>query len=476
MSTTSTACVSSADILGTLGEGGFGKVYKINKNGKSYALKTFKKRDLSAGNLIELDILRRVNHPNVVNAVDVYFSTEGCKVCVLMELATSDLHSLIGSRPLTMMEKIDIMFSLVCGLAYLHANDIIHRDIKPSNVLMFGSTPKIADYGLAVISPTKTHPTSHAGTRNYKAPELLVGYPTFDSGIDVWAMGLTFYELLTDGERIVEGETPEECVQNIVDGIGKFPARLKLNGWNYDVVLPSDPFENIDQPWRGVIKEMLTIDPDKRPNAQTLLKNFGNYKGGCSTPKIELLPFIFDISEPYTDIRSEWLRNAYEASAKDESDLDYKVFFLGVDIADRFFTLEKRLTIEQIELYLPACFSLAVCLLKEDTGDADETEKCKVVGTLGFNLFRPTADTYYPWLSNDQVAEMLISTAYAATKKALSVEAWSDRLVAIVNPDELEYFTAKEIVEGIASTFKGKESIPDAALKMTEERVAKMKG
>ena len=402
-----TACVSAQDILGTLGEGTFGKIYKIKHAGSLYALKTFKKRDLSAGNMKEMDILKRVNHPNVSGAVDVYFSSERCKVCVVMELASRDLRKTMDT-PLPLDAVVDIMHSLLCGLAYLHSNYIIHRDIKPENILMFGDTPKIADFGLSSIVPSKTQPYSYSGTPNYLAPELLVSYPTFDNRIDIWAMGLVFLELMT-GTLLVDSSNPQEEIQIITDNIGEFPVKLRLHGWNYGQLLPDDPFETIPDPWNKLIQDMLIIDPDTRPSATLLLEEyFENYPSGCRIDAVLYPPYRVNLAPNYARVRETWLKSAFVASAQGEELLDYQVFFLGVDIADRFFSLYRSATDEEVEEYLPACFSLGACLLKEDTGDADEPQKCKIVDVLKFSLFRPTADIVYPHIDLDDIADMMI--------------------------------------------------------------------
>jgi serine/threonine protein kinase len=240
------------------------------------------------------------------------------------------------------------------------------------------------------------------------APELLVSYPTFDNRIDIWAMGLVFLELMT-GTLLVDSSNPQEEIQIITDNIGEFPVKLRLHGWNYGQLLPDDPFETIPDPWNKLIQDMLIIDPDTRPSATLLLEEyFENYPSGCRIDAVLYPPYRVNLAPNYARVRETWLKSAFVASAQGEELLDYQVFFLGVDIADRFFSLYRSATDEEVEEYLPACFSLGACLLKEDTGDADEPQKCKIVDVLKFSLFRPTADVVYPHIDLDDIADMMI--------------------------------------------------------------------
>lgn len=85
---------------------------------------------------------------------------------------------------------------VVCGLKYLHAKKIIHRDIKPSNLLINETMQvKICDFGLSIVFDERKLNKDRCGTRNYLPPEV-VSYDGWRLVSDMWAVGVTVYELL----------------------------------------------------------------------------------------------------------------------------------------------------------------------------------------------------------------------------------------------------------------------------------------
>lgn len=98
---------------------------------------------------------------------------------------------------------LSIMRDVFCGLAHIHALDIIHRDIKPSNILLKSATggAVIADFGIAwkegdPSSEKSEEKISDIGTTCYRAPELLFGYHSYGPSADMWAAGCVFAEVM----------------------------------------------------------------------------------------------------------------------------------------------------------------------------------------------------------------------------------------------------------------------------------------
>lgn len=90
------------------------------------------------------------------------------------------------------------MYQLIKGVNYCHSRRIIHRDLKPQNILVTqDQTLKIADFGLARVFtlPIKTL-THEIETLWYRAPEILLGQKEYSLGVDIWAVGCIFAELI----------------------------------------------------------------------------------------------------------------------------------------------------------------------------------------------------------------------------------------------------------------------------------------
>ena len=83
------------------------------------------------------------------------------------------------------------------GLQYIHKHGYFHRDMKPENLLVTGSTLKIADFGLAREIRSLPHFTEYVSTRWYRAPEVLLRSRSYNSPIDMWAVGVIMAEMYT---------------------------------------------------------------------------------------------------------------------------------------------------------------------------------------------------------------------------------------------------------------------------------------
>lgn len=152
-----------------------------------------------------------LNHPNIVEIYDVG-EDEGSHYIVMEYVKGKTLKQLIAQRgAMEKHEAISIMDQLVSAVLEAHQKNIIHRDIKPQNVIVKDDgTVKMADFGIATVADTLqlTQADIVMGSVHYLAPELARGESaSFQS--DIYALGITFYELLTGqvphhGEQAVQ--------------------------------------------------------------------------------------------------------------------------------------------------------------------------------------------------------------------------------------------------------------------------------
>lgn len=148
--------------------------------------------------LREIKLLQELSHPNVIGLLDVFGHRSN--VSLVFDYMDTDLEVIIkdSSIVLTLAHIKAYMLQTFLGLEYLHVHWILHRDLKPNNLLINSKgVLKIGDFGLARFfgSPSRVY-THQVVTRWYRAPELLFGARNYATGVDVWATGCVFAELL----------------------------------------------------------------------------------------------------------------------------------------------------------------------------------------------------------------------------------------------------------------------------------------
>ena len=226
--------------LQKLGEGGFGKVFKVKRksDGKIIALKIPTSLDEKIKKYIlkEIKVWKNLNHPNIVKMFNAYEEP-----IPHIEMEYVDGHNLNGKiirdldkypKPLNPKEAIKLIKQIADGLKHAHSKNIIHRDIKPSNILLTSNlVPKITDWGLAKIgAKSSTATTTKALTLLYSAPEQIdeAEYGKTDKRTDIYQLGVLFYELLT-GRLPYDGTSPTQISLKIVNPNQKPLPPSKIN-------------------------------------------------------------------------------------------------------------------------------------------------------------------------------------------------------------------------------------------------------
>jgi serine/threonine-protein kinase len=207
-----------------IGEGGMGRVYlahHANLPNKRYAVKVLlgdhaASAQMRARFTREAERASQLDHPNVVKVVDFGQTRHGLLYIVMDHVDGPSLVSMIADLPMPPARAIPLARAICKGLAYAHAAGIIHRDLKPENILVSsgpdGPVPRIVDFGLALsIDQSDARLTESGmtmGTPAFAAPEQLAGKP-IDHRADLYAFGMTMFEMLTGGMAPFDGHILE---------------------------------------------------------------------------------------------------------------------------------------------------------------------------------------------------------------------------------------------------------------------------
>lgn len=246
-------------IVGLLGKGGMGEVYRADdlKLGQAVALKFLPERFLSDSAALarfhrEVRVARQVSHRNVCRVYDIG-EVDGKHFLSMEFIKGEELSSLlrrIGRLPAD--KAVQIARQICAGLAAAHQSGILHRDLKPSNVMIDGEgNARIADFGLAGLVEEFHDDEMNAGTPAYMAPEQLEGNPP-TVRTDIYSLGLVLYELFT-GKRAFEATTLDELI--------------RIRRSDTTPTTPTSIVKDLDPLIERVIDRCLQKDPNQRPSS-----------------------------------------------------------------------------------------------------------------------------------------------------------------------------------------------------------------
>lgn len=233
--------INGYKILEFINDGGFGVVYKAEKDGQLYALKLFREayvlKEYRKGedNRIqrEIDIIKSVKHENLVTYVDNFVVEEDGSPhhFLVMEFVDgTDLRSILEAKDKLTEEEAEVYFAQVLdGMEALHhavvaegVSGVIHRDLKPENILIDkNGKVKVSDFGISKIIDftSLTSTGDFIGTSPYMSPEQIVDSKHIDRRSDVYALGVLLYEMLTGAHPYDYQSEPE-----LIDKIKNDPA------------------------------------------------------------------------------------------------------------------------------------------------------------------------------------------------------------------------------------------------------------
>jgi eukaryotic-like serine/threonine-protein kinase len=266
------------DILGELGRGAMGVVYKAFQRGldRVVALKM-----VLAGNhanqeqlrrfIVEAKAVAQLQHPNIVQVFDIGES-DGLPYFSLEFVDGPSLARRLERLPQNPEFSARITETLARTMAYAHANGVLHRDLKPSNILMAnGDVPKIADFGLAKQiedqdDGSSTRTGTIMGTPSYMAPEQALGdVRTVGPAADQYSLGAVLYEMLT-GRPPFMAARPFDTILQVIHS---------------DPIQPRQLVQRIPRDLETICLRALHKNPESRyANCQALADDLGRFLAG----------------------------------------------------------------------------------------------------------------------------------------------------------------------------------------------------
>ncbi len=206
--------VGDYEVVGVLGAGGMGRVYKVRNvlSNRFEAMKVLLQESLGTPDqserfLREIQVQASLEHPNIA-ALRTAMRIENQLVMIIELVEGKTLQAILESGPLPPQTAVSYLSQALSALAYAHERKVIHRDIKPANMMLTkDGTIKLTDFGLAKVggdrSLTKTGTTM--GSIYYMSPEQVSGSGPVDARSDLYSLGVSLYETVT-GTRPFQGE------------------------------------------------------------------------------------------------------------------------------------------------------------------------------------------------------------------------------------------------------------------------------
>jgi eukaryotic-like serine/threonine-protein kinase len=224
------------EILGVLGAGGMGKVYKV-RNMLSDRVEAMKvllpnladQKDLADRFLREIKVLASLNHPNIA-ALRIALMIDNQLVMIMEYVEGITLAAHLEQEKISWGNALNYMDQVLAALSYAHKQNVIHRDIKPANMMLTPSGAiKLMDFGIARsgsdLGLTVTGTT--VGSLAYMSPEQVKCEP-IDARSDLYSVGVSLYEMVT-GQKPFKGDSNFSIMQAQLQQAPRPPVELSAD-------------------------------------------------------------------------------------------------------------------------------------------------------------------------------------------------------------------------------------------------------
>lgn len=222
------------EILGVLGAGGMGRVYRVRNviTDRIEAMKVLLPdlqghEDVAARFLREIKVLAALRHPHIA-ALLTALTIDNQLVMIMEFVEGRSMSSRLGDGAVPVPDAVRYIDQVLDALSYAHRQQIVHRDIKPANVMLTAEdSVKLMDFGIARASaePNKLTATgSTLGSISYMSPEQVTG-ANVDARSDLYSVGISLYEMVT-GQRPFQGDSDFSIMAAQINQVPTPPVEL----------------------------------------------------------------------------------------------------------------------------------------------------------------------------------------------------------------------------------------------------------
>lgn len=252
-------------IVKKLGSGGFGTVYQVTdkRTNIERAMKELPKakmsKEASEKMLQEVEILRNLDHPNIMKVYELIESKKNYYICTEFLTGGDLFEKLVREKAISEKKAAKYLYDFMSAINYCHKSGIVHRDLKPENLLLENKEEnaniKVIDFGISQKLAPHGKLKQAVGTIFYMAPEIFTG--NYDEKCDIWSAGVILYIMLC-------GSPPfyAEKIEDMAVLVNSAVVTFKSPVWN-----------SISSDAKDLIISMLAVDPDDRLSADQVLNH-----------------------------------------------------------------------------------------------------------------------------------------------------------------------------------------------------------